>query len=75
MSKPDATFVEKCLSGEAFANEIDDYIDQWHEGSGTGDLHEFLGFTEEEYAIWVERSEALNHILFARKHGLPFDEA
>jgi hypothetical protein len=71
MSKPDATFVEKCLSGDAFADDIDDYIDQWHEGAGQGELHEFLGFTEEEYALWVERPEALGRILDARKQHLP----
>jgi hypothetical protein len=68
MSEPETTFVEKCLSGEAVADEIDDYIDQWHEECGTGELYEFLGFTQEEYALWVDRPEALGQILDARKH-------
>lgn len=70
MSKSEATFVEKCLSGEACADQIDDYIDRWHEGTGSGELHKFLGFTEAEYALWVERPEALSQILDARKHRL-----
>jgi hypothetical protein len=75
MSKPQDTFVDLCLAGEAFAHEIDDFIDEWHEEDDPRELDEFLGMTEEEYAIWVERPEALNHILFARKHEMPFKKA
>jgi hypothetical protein len=75
MSKLHETFVDLCLSGQAFAFEIDDFIDQWHKGTDRRALNDFLGFSEEEYAIWVERPEALNHILFARKHSLPFKQA
>ena len=33
---------------------IDDLIDEWHEGDSELPLHEFLGWTEEEYKAWVE---------------------
>lgn len=37
---------------------IDDLIDAWHDGAGEGqELHEYLGWTCEQYARWVETSE------------------
>jgi len=36
----------------------DDKIDAWHNGDGGNKaLHEYLGWTEKEYAHWVETSE------------------
>ncbi len=74
MFNPNDTFVNLCLSGEAFANEIDDFVDAWHDGNDPRDLDDFLGMTTEEYAIWVERPETLRHILCARKHSMPLKE-
>jgi len=69
MSLDRKTFVDLCLSGDALADEIDDYIDQWH-GKGTGmSLHQFLGLSWPEYALWVERPDCLKYILYARKNS------
>lgn len=63
------TFVDLCLKGEAIAEDIDDFVDAWHEG-GTGmPLSTFLGMTREEYALWVEKPASLNIILEARMRG------
>jgi hypothetical protein len=75
MSDRSRSFVERCLAGEAFANEIDACVESWHEGNDPRPLDEFLGFTQDEYAIWVERPAALTFILFARKHSLALGEA
>ena len=60
MSRGEKTFVEKCLGGEALLDDIDDYIDRWHEGEGDPDasLAAFLGFTDEEYKLWAEKPNA-----------------
>lgn len=50
MLNPNDRFVNRCLSGEAFAPEIDDFVDAWHDGNDPRDLDEFLGMTTEEYA-------------------------
>ena len=34
--------------------EIDDLIDEWHEGDSDLELYEYLGMTFEEYAKFVE---------------------
>ncbi len=37
------------------AADLDDLIDQWHDGDDPRPLHEFLGMTHDEYATWVEQ--------------------
>jgi hypothetical protein len=66
MKTYEGNFVEKCLAGLALANEIDDYVDMWHTGSHDMQLHEFLGMSWEEYALWVEQPKALGAILQSR---------
>src|SRR4051794_32934853 len=69
VSPSGCTFVDLCLRGEALAEEIDGYVDAWHEG-GTGQpIYDFLGMTREEYSLWVERPDSLTMILEARKRG------
>src|SRR5690348_2397155 len=60
------TFVSRALAGEAFLDEIDDYVDAWHESKSAEDLAEYLGLSEEEYALWVEVPDALGIIVSAR---------
>jgi len=40
---------------------IDDLIDEWHEGNSEQKLHEFLGLTEEQYAHYVKTNELPNN--------------
>ena len=43
-------FKERYLSGECTLDDMDDYVARWHEGQDDGlDLHEYLGFTHDEY--------------------------
>lgn len=34
--------------------EVDDAIERWHTGDSELPLHEFLGWSRQEYSIWVE---------------------
>jgi hypothetical protein len=61
------SFVDACVAGVVSADTIDDYVDRWHAGEGDGSLAEFLGFTEEEYASWVESPDEIDAILRKRK--------
>ena len=67
MSEHTKTFLEMCLDREASPSEIDDFVDQWHNSDTPGSLSEFLGFTPEEYASWVEQPDSLDRIISARK--------
>ena len=62
-------FIQMCLTGAASESEIDDFVDQWHDGeAGKGqDLHEFLGMTWEEYSSWATKPSTLSSILDTHK--------
>lgn len=72
MSKPSRTdsFVDLCVRGEALVEEIDDFVERWHEGDEAGPLRQFLGMTAEEYNEWVVHPDVLPLIVAAHKLGL-----
>lgn len=57
------TFMAKCIKGEVLLDEIDHYIDLWHEGDSSDPLHVFLGMTWDEYARWVANPQILASII------------
>ena len=59
----EATFIELCLAGRAQPEDIDDFVDAWHEGDSALELHEALGLTWDEYAQWVAQPDILPSIL------------
>lgn len=61
-------FITKCLMGEALLEEIDDYVDIWHDGDSDLPMHEFLGMTHTEYGQWVKDPDCLPQIVIARRH-------
>ena len=61
-------FIQKCLDSEELWINIDDYVDEWHESDTDMELFEFLGMSQLEYAIWVEKPFALKYIIFCRKY-------
>lgn len=65
---PPPTFVDLCLSKKAKPEDIDDFIDRWHEGkAGVGkELREYLGMNKVEYALFIQDSANLHKILFER---------
>jgi hypothetical protein len=70
------SFISNCLSGEAFMDEIDDYIEQWHSGLAgkNQELHEFLGMSWDEYSLWATRPSILASILNSRRRQISLDE-
>lgn len=67
-------FMDACISGDALLEEIEDFIDEWHEGDSEEELYEFLGMTKQEYAIWVENDAILKTIFHARKVGISIED-
>jgi hypothetical protein len=68
-------FIESCLRGDSLLEDIDDYIDTWHEGDSEEPLYAFLGMTQEEYAAWVEAPDVLAFIVTAHKYRTTLKEA
>jgi hypothetical protein len=71
MSDNDRTFMSLVLDGYRLPEEIDDFVDEWHEGNGEIPLHEFLGMTPEEYGLWIQGGQFLNLIIAARHARKP----
>jgi hypothetical protein len=61
------SFIDRCVAGKSSLEEIDDYIDIWHKSDIAISLHEFLGFSEEEYSVWLKRPDYLDFIINLRK--------
>jgi hypothetical protein len=64
------SFVTAVLNGDAHPDEIDDFVAAWHEGNECQPLHEALGMTPEEYALWVEQPDVLEFLLHSRRFGI-----
>lgn len=66
---PTATFFDLWRSGKAAAGDFDDYLDRWHDGGHASEpsLAHYLGFTEDEYAIFVMALDPLPMIAAARE--------
>lgn len=67
-------FIQDCLSGDALLDEIDDYIDKWHEGDSDIPLHTYLGMSREEYAAWLKSPENLTYIVAAYKYNINYKD-
>ncbi len=75
MSKYPDNFIDLVLEGEALPEEIDDFVDKWHEGEGEVPLAHFLGLSQEEYSFWVLYPQAIPLIVAARAKGQPLADA
>lgn len=61
-------FLDDYTHGKATVEEIEDYLDKWHEGNGYGvSAYEFLGLTKQEYFAWAEDPGKFK-AAFERKH-------
>lgn len=59
----DRKFINLCLSGDVLINDIDDFIDKWHDSDSNDEIYDYLGMTREEYFLWIERPEYLKIIM------------
>jgi hypothetical protein len=70
------TFMDKTLRGEVLMDEIDDFVEAWHDDETTDlSIAPYLGMTQEEYDLWVEKPGALRLIVAAREEEEPLYEA
>lgn len=64
-------FIAAVLGGRSQEDDIERYIEEWHDAGGLGvELHDHLGMEWREYALWVERPESLPYILESRRRSL-----
>ncbi len=62
-------FVQRYLAGELDFDKVDDLVEFWHltDTTWTMPLHEFLGFTWDEYAMFVRDPAECKRLLDLRK--------
>jgi hypothetical protein len=73
MSDVRETFISACLSGSALLEDVDAWVEDWHEAPADLSLDEFLGFTHDEGKLWAERPESLRFIVAAHRYGTPVE--
>lgn len=61
-----SNFLDMAVRGEVLPDEIDDYVDKWHESEGDLSLRKFLGFTINEYDLWINDPSYLGLVIAAR---------
>jgi hypothetical protein len=67
------TFLAQYLNGEVLAEDIDDFVDAWHENPEGMKIYELLGMSKKEYSLWLNNPETLPQIARARRTGVPLD--
>jgi hypothetical protein len=68
------TFIDLCVQGEALLDDIDEFVDMWHNSADDGGLSDFLGMTLEEYSLWISQPDILPYVITARRIGKPISE-
>lgn len=67
----EATFIDRCLSGETTADQLDEHVDAWHKGEVGRklELRESIGMTCYEYADFLKDANAFERIVAARREA------
>lgn len=63
-------FITLCAHGICELDEIDDFIEAWHQSNHPFPLHTFLGFSSEDYNIWLLRPDYIEAVILDKKKFL-----
>jgi hypothetical protein len=65
-----SNFVDMCVQGDVLLEEVDDFVDEWHESGGNGiPLHTYLGMNRSEYSLWTVDPDVLPFVVAARREN------
>lgn len=67
-------FISGCLSGDFLPEEVDDFVDEWHNKKPAIELYRFLGMTRREYELWAEDDGYIPLIIAARRQNRDIDD-
>lgn len=63
-----ATFVSLVAEGKAAPEEVEDFVQAWHDsGEAQPSLQDALGMTTEEYAAWMLNPDVLLQVVASRQ--------
>lgn len=64
-------FIEDFFEEGLMIEDIDDYVEYWHNNETSCSLKEFLGLDNFEYQIWLQKgNDVIRDILYCRRHNL-----
>ena len=69
-----SNFIDDVINADAIMEEIDDYIEKWHNSDSDLSVYEYLGMTEEEYYLWVKEDFYLKYIISAHEKNVSIKE-
>ena len=55
------------MANRACAEDVSKYISEWEHSSTSSRLYEYLGMTEDEYFLWVNKEQTLEQIIENRR--------
>lgn len=70
-----STFIDLALNGYVLSDEINDFVEAWHESNAENEIYQYLGMSFDEYSLWVSDPESMDVIISARRDGRPLREA
>lgn len=62
------------VAGGVAPDDIDDFVDDWHDEDDGSALGDFLGMSEAECAAWNREPQTLPLIILARRAQVPLAE-
>lgn len=68
-------FIQLAVDGYVMADEIDDFVETWHDSISDEELHDYLGLTWQEYSLWVSDNDNIYIIIAARRDNKSVLEA
>lgn len=54
-----SSFWKQYLAGAVALEDIDEFIDRWHQSPSAHPLHTYLGMSREQYIAWLENPTAV----------------
>ena len=69
-----SNFINDVINADAILDEIDDYVERWHNTDSDISIFDYLGMTEEEYLLWVENDFYLKYIVSAHEQNKNISE-
>ncbi len=64
-----STFFELYMQDKATIDDLDVFLEKWHNENDSRTINEFLGLTEKQYYSWCENPSKLKQELDAIKNG------
>ncbi len=55
--------------------DIDDYVEFWHNNEMSQSLKDFLGLNDYEYEMWLQKgNDVIRDVIYCKRHNLDFKD-